>query len=98
MDRGSTESDRCDGREVDGIDASANMLGSDGIGTEVVAVGQNQDAGDGDSVVWRHSEEICGRDFADWLAIKYRDELIGQVFCKGFVERLKERLCDDCGK
>ena len=58
-------------------------------------MGQDQDAGDGDSVKWRHSEEICGRDFADWVAIKYRDELIGQVFCKGFVERLRERLCDE---
>jgi hypothetical protein len=74
------------------------MLGAAGVGKEDDAVGQDKDAGDGDSVAWRHSEDICGRDFADWLAIKYRDELIGQVFCKGFVERLKERLCDDCGK
>lgn len=95
MDRGSTESDRCDGREVDGVDASANMLGSDGIGTEDDAVGQNQDAGDGDTLAWMHSEEIAGRAFADEVLLTARRDLIGELFRKGFIERLKERLCDE---
>jgi hypothetical protein len=95
MDRGSTESDRCDGREVDGVDASANMLGSDGIGTEDHAVGQDQDAGNGDSVAWRHSEEIAGRAFADEVLLTARRDLIGELFRKGFLDRLRERLGDD---
>jgi hypothetical protein len=74
------------------------MLGAAGVGKEDDAVGQNQEAGDGDSVKWRHSEEIAGRAFADEVLLTARRDLIGQVFCKGFIERLKERLCNDCGK
>jgi hypothetical protein len=58
-------------------------------------VGSNQDAGDGDSVVWRHSEEIAGRAFADEVLLTARRDLIGDVFCKGFLDRLRERLGDD---
>jgi hypothetical protein len=71
------------------------MLGASRIGKEDDAVGQDKDAGDGDSVVWRHSEEIAGREFADDVLATARRDLIGELFCKGFLERLKERLCNE---
>ena len=71
------------------------MLGAAGVGKEDHAVGQDQDAGDGDSVKWRHSEEIAGRAFADEVLLTARRDLIGELFCKGFLDRLKERLNDE---
>jgi len=58
-------------------------------------MGQDQDAGNGDSVAWRHSDEIAGRAFADEVLLTARRDLIGDVFCKGFIERLKERLLNE---
>jgi hypothetical protein len=56
---------------------------------------------------WEHSEETEGRKVADelvdqWQAMKMRlwpngPRLFGQVMCKGFLDRLRERLNDESG-
>ena len=47
---------------------------------------------------WKHAEEQAGAKLADEVIFLNRSQLIGDLFRKGFLDRLRERLNDDSGK
>ena len=58
-------------------------------------------AGNGCKMVekdWKHAEEQAGAALADEVIFVNRSQLIGDLFRKGFLDRLRERLNDDSGK
>jgi hypothetical protein len=44
---------------------------------------------------WKHAEEKAGAALADEVIFVNRSQLIGDLFRKGFLDRLRERLNDD---
>jgi hypothetical protein len=44
---------------------------------------------------WKHAEEQAGAALADEVIFVHRSQLIGDLFRKGFLDRLRERLHDD---
>ena len=60
-------------------------------------MGSVGDAGDGCEMVadWKHAEEKAGAALADEVIFVNRSQLIGDLFRKGFLDRLRERLNDD---
>jgi hypothetical protein len=44
---------------------------------------------------WKHAEEKAGAALADDVIFLNRSQLIGDLFRKGFLDRLRERLNDE---